>query len=101
MTYANDENGEYTEYDYDENKWIYPDDPEYESIDGKKKWVCPRCDKPQVDLNNICNVDFCMQGLTTCDFISNACCGHCNPEDAYISLKDGRRFVLDKEWSRK
>ena len=37
-----------------------------------------------------------LQGLTTCDFIDYACCGHGNDEDAYISLKDGRRFVLDK-----
>ena len=41
-----------------------------------------------------------MSRLTTCDFIDNACCGHGNDENAYISLKDGRIFVLS-EWSVK
>lgn len=40
--------------------------------------------------------DFCLQGLTVCDFIDYACCGHGDDSLAYISLKDGRRFVLDK-----
>ena len=35
MTWANDENGERTEYDYENNRWIYPDEPDYESINGK------------------------------------------------------------------
>lgn len=101
MTWSEDENGDYTEYDYSENKWIYPDDPEYENIDGKKKRICPRCHKPRIDINGIDDVDFCMQALTQSDFIDNACCGHNNPEDAYISLADGRRFILDTKWSRK
>lgn len=101
MTWANDENGERTEYDYENNRWIYPDEPDYENINGKKKRICPRCNKPRVDLNGVCDVDFCLQGLTTCDFITNACCGHCNPEDAYIGLADGRIFILDMEWSRR
>lgn len=101
MTWSEDENGDYTEYDYSENKWIFPDDPEYESIDGKKKRICPRCHKPRVDVNGICDVDFCLQGLTQCSFITNACCGHGCDEEAYIALADGRRFIIDKEWSRK
>ena len=101
MTWANDENDEYTEYDYNTNKWIYPNDPEYENIDGKKKRICPRCHKPHVDVNGVCDVDFCLQGLSNCSFITNACCGHGRDEEAYITLADGRRFILDKEWSRK
>lgn len=62
-------------------------------INGKK--ICQRCNKPQLDLNNVKNCDFCLQGLTNCDFIDNACCGHGDDSAAYISLKDGRRFVLD------
>lgn len=100
MTWANDDNGNYTEYDYNTNKWTYPDDPEYENIDGKKKRICPKCNKPQVDVNGICDVDFCLQGLSNCSFITNACCGHNNTDQAYITLADGRRFILDTEWSR-
>lgn len=101
MTWATDEDGNKTEYDYEKNKWIYPNEPNYENINGKKRRICPHCNKPSIDMNGICDVDFCLQGLSNCDFISNACCGHSNPSQAYISLKDGRRFILDKEWSRK
>ena len=101
MTHANDEDGNRVEYDYDSNRWIYPNEPEYESINGKKKRICPCCHKPSVDMNGVCDVDFCLQGLSVCDFISNACCGHDNPENAYIGLADGRIFRLDKEWIRK
>lgn len=101
MTWSNDDDGEKTIYDYNENKWIYPDEPEYENIDGCKKRICPRCHKPRVDVNGICDVDFCLQGLTQCSFITNACCGHDCDEEAYIALADGRRFIIDKEWSRK
>lgn len=34
-----------------------------------------------------------------CDFIDAACCGHGDKEEAYIALADGRRFILDVEWS--
>lgn len=63
------------------------------------KRVCPKCNKPRLDINNVCDVDFCLQGLTTSDFIDNACCGHGNSETAYISLKDGRIFRLWEEYS--
>ena len=53
------------------------------------------------NINGVEDVDFCLQGLTTTDFISNACCGHGDNDAAYIALKDGRRFILDKEWSIK
>ena len=70
------------------------------NIGYNHKRVCPKCNKPRLDINNVEDCDFCLQGLTTCDFIDNACCGHGNDEDAYISLKDGRIFVLS-EWSVK
>lgn len=66
---------------------------------GCKK-ICKKCKKPRLDINNIEDCDFCLQGLTTCDFIDNACCGHGNDKNAYISLKDGRLFILS-EWSIK
>lgn len=64
------------------------------------KRVCEKCNKPRLDINGVIDCDFCLQGLTTCSFIDNACCGHGNDENAYISLKDGRLFVLS-EWSVK
>ena len=72
----------------------------WEDIEGnvgyQHKRLCEKCGKPRLDINGVEDCDFCLQGLTICDFIDNACCGHGNDEDAYISLKDGRRFVLDK-----
>ena len=59
------------------------------------KRVCERCNKPRLDINGVEDCDFCLQGLTNCEFIDNACCGHGIDEDAYILLIDGRRFVLD------
>lgn len=86
-------NGE-VKWNDDKKRW------EYECgdvcIDGKKKGICCKCKKPRIDINGVEDCDFCLQGLTTCEFITNACCGHNNPESAYIALADGRRFVLDK-----
>ena len=59
------------------------------------KEICPQCNKPRLDINGVEDCDFCLQGLTTCDFIDYACCGHGDDTKAYISLKDGRRFILD------
>lgn len=100
MAWGIDENGEEFEYNYEENKWQYPD-KNYENIGGKKKRICGRCGKPQIDINGVENVDFCMQGLTQCDFIYASCCGHGDDSQAYIALADGRIFTLDVEWSRK
>ena len=50
-----------------------------------------------MDINGVEQADFCLQGLTDCSFISNACCGHGDDECAYIALADGRRFVLEKK----
>lgn len=78
------------QWEYDDGDWC---------IDGKKKRVCDKCGKPCIDINGVEDADFCLQGLTNCEFISNACCGHGEDSNAYISLKDGRRFVLDKmDW---
>ena len=60
------------------------------------KEICPNCNKPRLDINGVKDCDFCLQGLTVCDFIDYACCGHGDDSQAYISLKDGRRFILDK-----
>lgn len=60
------------------------------------KEICPNCSKPRLDINGVKDCDFCLQGLTTSEFIDYACCGHGDDSKAYISLKDGRRFVLDK-----
>lgn len=65
-------------------------------INAKRKKVCSKCNKPQIDINGVEDADFCLQSLTNCDFITAACCGHGVDEDAYIALADGRRFVLDR-----
>lgn len=54
-----------------------------------------------MDINGVEDCDFCLQSLTQCDLIDFACCGHGCDEDAYISFKDGRRWILDKENSYK
>lgn len=96
-TWATDENGLKIKYNYVLKRWEYEDGTLY--IDGRRT-VCPKCNKPRLDINGVDNCDFCLQSLTTCDFINNACCGHGNDDEAYISLKDGRLFVLS-EWSVK
>ena len=78
----------------DEKRWETEDG--VPCIGDKIRELCPRCNKPRIDINGVEDCDFCMQGLTTSDFIDNACCGHGDDSLAYISLKDGRRFVLDK-----
>ena len=76
-----------------------PETGRWEDEDGNVGWghkkVCPVCNKPKLDINGVSDCDFCLQALTSCDFIDNACCGHGVDKNAYISLKDGRRFVLD------
>lgn len=94
-----DENGEKVTYNYTSNTWEYPDGDV--NIHGKKTKLCPKCNKPSLDINGVEDVDFCLQGLTTCSFIDNACCGHGDDSIAYISFKDGRRWILDPEWNMK
>lgn len=87
-----DKNGVTIFWNDDEKQWEYEDG----KIWINDKEICERCNKPRLDINGVKDCDFCMQGLTVCDFISDACCGHGDDEQAYIALKDGRRFVLDK-----
>lgn len=77
---------------YTKDGWVYADTHEL-CINDKE--ICPKCNRPQLDINGVENCDFCLQGLTICDFIDYACCGHGDDSQAYISLKDGRRFILD------
>ena len=101
MVWATDDNGERVFYNYDTNEWEYPNEQEKTiEIGGKKRRVCPKCNKPRIDINGVEDCDFCLQSLTSCDLIDFACCGHGDKDKAYISFKDGRRWVLDKEWSR-
>lgn len=90
------DNGITIKWNRETKRWEYLDGEPY-YFDHKR--VCNKCGKPRLDINGVKDCDFCLQGLTTCDFISFACCGHNNPEDAYIALKDGRIFILDKEYS--
>ena len=80
-----------------------PETRRWEDKEGRVGWnhkrLCERCNRPRLDINGVEDVDFCLQGLTTSDFIDNACCGHGNSETAYISLKDGRIFRLWEEYS--
>ena len=95
-TWSQDENGEIVFYDFEKRQWVYEDQRDVVCIGGKKKKVCAKCEKPQMDINGIINCDFCLQGLTNCDFISDACCGHGDDDNAYIALKDDRVFILDQ-----
>ena len=38
--------------------------------------------------------DYCLKGLSDCNIIEGACCGH-GVKTGYILLSDGRRFVLE------
>lgn len=87
-----DKNGDNIFWNDNEKQWEYEDG----TIWINDKEICKRCNKPRLDINGVVDCDFCLQGLTVCDFIDYACCGHGDDEQAYISLKDGRRFVLDK-----
>ena len=95
MTATNEDNeGNIFFWNEETHQWEYLDGDI--CIDGKKKRIWHKCNKPHIDVNEIENVDFYLQGLTNCSFITNACCGHGNDDLAYITLADGRRFVLDK-----
>lgn len=93
MTVTSKANGDTIQFNEKNKRWEYLDGEPYYNDDKK---VCTKCGKPSLDINNVEGCDFCLQGLTSCDFISNACCGHGDDTLAYIALKDGRRFVLDK-----
>lgn len=80
-------------FDYVKEDWLYSDDNS--SIDIERP--CTRCNHLPLKSGE----DFCLRGLSDCEGIINACCGHGNDEDAYIMLEDGRRFVLDRDLSSK
>ena len=88
---SRDDEGNVIIWNEEHKRYEYPDGTPH--INGKR--ICERCGKPRLDINGVVDCDFCLQGLTTCDFIDYACCGHGDDSLAYISLKDGRRFVLD------
>ena len=87
------DNGITIKWNRETKRWEYMDGEPY-YFDHKR--VCNKCGIPRLDINGVKDCDFCLQGLTTCDSIQAACCGHGCDEEAYIYLKDGRRFVLDK-----
>lgn len=61
----------------------------------KGKWseleddICTRCHHAPTKEGH----DYCLRDLG--NNIAAACCGHGDDSQAYILLKDGRRFVLD------
>ena len=69
-------------YDEKTETWRFTDN----DADINNNRQCTKCGKQPIN-----DVDFCLQGLTTSDFISDACCGH-GVEKGYIKLKDGRIF---------
>lgn len=75
-------------FDYTKEEWLYSDDNS--SVNNERH--CKKCN--HLPFSN--GVDYCLGMLSDCKGIISACCGHGNDEDAYILLKDGRRFVLDK-----
>ena len=88
---SRDDDGNVIIWNDKHKRYEYPDGAPY--IHGKR--ICERCGKPRLDINGVVDCDFCLQGLSSCDFIDYACCGHGDDSLAYISLKDGRRFVLE------
>ena len=100
MRFAYDKNGEKIVFNDETNRWEYGDGESY-YLGAEKTRLCPKCKKPKISINGVTGCDFCLQALTIVDFIDNACCGHGDDSEAYISFKDGRRWVLDKEWSVK
>lgn len=84
----------YRIWNEDEKRWEYPT-LRKPNINGKL--ICERCKKPRIDINGVEDCDFCLQSLTQCDLVDYACCGHGNDDNAYISFKDGRRWILDQD----
>ena len=76
-------------FDCNTMSWRYKHSHKY--VKDTDDLKCPRCGKKAID-----DVDFCLYPLHECSFIESACCGH-GVEQGYILLKDGRRFILEKE----
>lgn len=96
---AVDRDGIEIEWNKKTRQWEYPNGDL--CIKLKRKRICKVCNKPRLDINGVENCDYCLQSLTSCGFITDACCGHGTDEDAYISLADGRRFILDSVYYKK
>ena len=77
------------------------EDPTIREPNVQGKCICKRCGYPRIDINGVEDCDFCLQALTQCDLVDYACCGHGDDENAYISFKDGRRWILDPNYSYK
>lgn len=88
MTVRMQQRGHEIYFNYIKEEWLYSDDNS--SVDNERP--CKKCN--HLPLNG---VDYCLEMLSDCKGITDACCGHGNDEDAYILLEDGRRFILDKK----
>lgn len=88
MTITQNQRGHEIYYNTEKKEWLYSDD----DSSATKERPCKRCGIKATIFGH----DACLENLTDCKGITNACCGHGRNEDAYILLKDGRRFILDK-----
>ena len=88
MTATQNQRGHEIYYNTEKEEWLYSDD----GSSATKERPCKRCGVKPTTFGH----DACLEDLTGCKGITNACCGHGRDEDAYILLADGRRFVLDK-----
>ena len=88
MTARSYQRGYEVYYDEEKEEWLYSDDNSSVCIDRP----CRKCGRKATGLGH----DNCMQNLSNCTYIVSACCGHGNDENAYILLKDGRKFILDR-----
>ena len=88
MTATQNQRGHEIYYNTEKKEWLYSDD----DSSAIKERPCKRCGIKATIFGH----DACLKDLTDCKGITNACCGHGRNEDAYILLKDGRRFILDK-----
>ena len=75
-------------YNKEAKEWRYVDDDSSADVERP----CRRCG----EWPNKHGHDYCLADLG--DKVVAACCGHCHDSEAYILLKDGRRFVLDRDW---
>lgn len=91
MTAKQNQRGHEMYYNETKQEWLYSDNNSSINIDRP----CIKCNHLPTNLGH----DYCLKELSNCKFITNACCGHGINDDAYILLKDGRRFVLDKRIS--
>lgn len=82
--------GHPTYWNEDAKEWRYVDDDSPADVERP----CKRCG----EWPNKHGHDHCLADLG--DKVNYACCGHGHDREAYISFKDGRRFILDREWEQ-